>query len=130
MYPAGDHDSTPKLLSVLVPLYNEAEFIQTVLERITRAPLPGGLEREIIVVDDASTDGSAELVDDFAARYPGFIRLIRCPKNRGKGAAVYAGWTAEAAEYEVLAFADADGAVSPAEIQRAKRSPLNMVING
>jgi glycosyltransferase involved in cell wall biosynthesis len=59
MYPAGDHDCTPKLLSVLVPLYNEAEFIQTVLERIVRAPLPGSLEREIIVVDDASSDGSA-----------------------------------------------------------------------
>src|SRR5229473_7539023 len=88
MYPGQNHDCTPKLLSVFVPLYNEAEFIQIVLERIIRAPLPAGLEREIIVVDDASTDGSAELVEDFAARYPGFIRLIRCPKNRGKGAAI------------------------------------------
>jgi SAM-dependent methyltransferase len=88
MYPGQDHDCTPKLLSVFVPLYNEAEFIQIVLERIIRAPLPGGLEREIIVVDDASTDGSAELAEDFATRYPGFIRLIRCPNNRGKGAAI------------------------------------------
>src|ERR1700730_11499972 len=77
-----------QLLSIFVPLYNEAEFIQTVLERIARAPLPAGLDREIIVVDDASTDGSAELVDEIAKRHPGLIRLIRCPHNRGKGAAI------------------------------------------
>ena len=76
------------LLSVLVPLYNEAEFIQAVLKRIVLAPLPSGLRLEIIVADDASTDGSADLVDAVASRYPGMIRLIRCPQNRGKGAAV------------------------------------------
>lgn len=76
------------LLSILVPLYNEAEFIQAVLKRIIIAPLPAGLRREIIVVDDASQDGSPELVQAVAERYPGVIRLIRCPKNRGKGAAI------------------------------------------
>src|ERR1700693_275142 len=84
----GQGHSGTATLSIFVPLYNEAEFIQTILERIIRAPLPAGLEREIIVVDDASTDGSAELVDEVATRYPGLIRLIRCPRNRGKGAAV------------------------------------------
>jgi SAM-dependent methyltransferase len=69
-------------------LYNEAEFIQTVLHRIIAAPLPGGLTREIIVVDDASTDGSPALVEEVAEHYPGLIRLVRCPKNRGKGAAI------------------------------------------
>ena len=106
MYPAGDHDCTPKLLSVLVPLYNEAEFIQTVLERIVRAPLPGSLEREIIVVDDASRDGSAELVEEFAARYPGFIRLIRCPENRGKGAAIRAAIEQACGDYCLIQDAD------------------------
>ena len=106
MYPSRDHDGTPKLLSVFVPLYNEAEFIQLVLERIIRAPLPGGLEREIIVVDDASTDGSAELVEDFAARYPGFIRLIRGPKNRGKGAAIRTAIEHACGDYCVIQDAD------------------------
>src|ERR1700722_19876712 len=68
-----------RLLSILVPLYNEAEFIQAVLKRIVVAPLPHGLRREIIVADDHSTDGSPDLVDAVAARYPGLIRLIRCP---------------------------------------------------
>src|ERR1700730_16843263 len=88
MYASEDQNGRATLLSIFVPLYNEAEFIQAVLERIIRAPLPAGLEREIIVVDDASTDGSAELVDEVAVRHPGLIRLIRCAKNRGKGAAV------------------------------------------
>jgi len=80
--------SSAPLVSILVPLYNEAEFIRAVLERIIQAPLPTGLMREIIVVDDASTDGSPELVAEVAEQYPGLIRLIRCPKNRGKGAAI------------------------------------------
>jgi SAM-dependent methyltransferase len=101
-----DHDSRPKLLSIFVPLYNEAEFIRTVLERIIRAPLPSGLEREIIVVDDASTDGSAELVEDFAARYPGIIRLIRCPKNRGKGAAIRTAIEHAHGDYSLIQDAD------------------------
>ena len=84
--PLLPREDTPKLLSVLVPLYNEAEFIQTVLERVIQAPLPACLSREIIVVDDASTDGSTELAKETAARYPDLIRLIRCPNNRGKGA--------------------------------------------
>jgi SAM-dependent methyltransferase len=82
-----ENGATP-LLSILVPLYNEAEFIQTVLKRILIAPLPDRLRREIIVADDASTDGSAELVEAVVERYPGLIRLIRCPQNRGKGAAI------------------------------------------
>lgn len=58
------------MVSILVPLYNESEFIRAVLDRIVHAPLPAGLAREIIVVDDASTDGSPELVDEVAEHYP------------------------------------------------------------
>ena len=50
------------LLSILVPLYNEEEFIVPLLERVLAAPLPEGMAREILVVDDGSTDGSAEIV--------------------------------------------------------------------
>jgi glycosyltransferase involved in cell wall biosynthesis len=49
------------LLSVLIPVYNEEEFIETVFERVLAAPLPEtghAHDRELIVVDDASTDGS------------------------------------------------------------------------
>jgi len=54
----------PLMLSILVPLYNEEEFIGTILQRALTAPLPEGLDREIIVVDDGSTDGSAEIAEE------------------------------------------------------------------
>jgi SAM-dependent methyltransferase len=75
------------LLSVLVPLYNEEEFVATLLDRVLAAPLPAGVEREIVVVDDGSRDGSAEVVEAMAAAHPE-IRLIRHSRNRGKGAAI------------------------------------------
>jgi glycosyltransferase involved in cell wall biosynthesis len=87
-------------------LYNEAEFIQTVLERVISAPLPAGLEREIIVVDDASTDGSPELVEDMAERHPNLIRLIRGSQNRGIGAAIRTAIEHATGDYSLIQDAD------------------------
>lgn len=75
-------------VSILMPLFNEEEYVGTILERVIEAPLPGVLEREIIVVDDGSTDDSAAIVEEVSARNPGLIRLIRFERNRGKGAAI------------------------------------------
>ncbi len=99
-------ESRTRKVSILVPLFNESEFIRVVLERIAEAPLPAGLAREIIVVDDASTDGSAELVEEIAAHYPGLIRLIRCSENRGKGAAVRTAIERAAGDYCLIQDAD------------------------
>ena len=80
------------LLSVLIPLYNEEEFIRTVLDRVLAAPLPDigyQYSREVIVVDDGSSDGSPETVMEYVAAHPGApMRLIRHGRNRGKGAAI------------------------------------------
>src|SRR5438128_1813052 len=65
------------LVSILVPLYDEEEFIGPLLDNVLAAPLPQGLDREIIVVDDGSRDGSAEVVEQMAARMPDLIRLVR-----------------------------------------------------
>lgn len=78
----------PDLLSILVPLYNEEEYIGEVLRRVMAAPLPGGLRREIIVVDDGSTDDSARIAEEFAERFPALVRVYRQPRNMGKGAAI------------------------------------------
>jgi glycosyltransferase involved in cell wall biosynthesis len=75
-------------LSILVPLYNEEEFIGPLLQRVLDAPLPGGMDREIIVVDDGSTDGSAEIAAEVARCHPDVIRVIRHERNCGKGAAI------------------------------------------
>ena len=76
-----------QLLSILVPLYNEEEFVATLLERVLQAPLPDGMTREIIVVDDGSSDGSPEIVANLAACNPEVL-LVRHDRNRGKGAAI------------------------------------------
>ena len=100
------------LLSVLVPLYNEEEFVAAALDRVLRAPLPDGLEREIIVVDDGSTDGSAEVVEQIQRAQPA-IRLIRHGRNRGKGAAIRT--AVEQARGEYCLIQDADLEYDPHE---------------
>jgi len=103
-------DST---LSILIPLYNEEEFIGTLLERVLSAPLPDHLSREVIVADDGSTDGSDKVVEQFAARYPGIVRLFRHDRNRGKGAAIRT--AIENARGEFCLIQDADLEYDPRE---------------
>src|SRR5262249_53018820 len=76
------------LLSVLVPVYNEARTIATRLDRVRAVPIP----KENIVVDDGSTDGPRAAIDAYRATMPDTPdnRLVveYCARNRGKGAAV------------------------------------------
>jgi glycosyltransferase involved in cell wall biosynthesis len=91
-----------KILSVVIPAYNEERFIGTLLEKIKAVDLaPLGLTMELIVVDDCSKDRTAAIVE----AVPG-VRLIRQPKNGGKGRAVRAG--IEAAHGDLLIIQDAD----------------------
>src|ERR1700683_5265869 len=104
------------LLSILVPLYNEEEFIGTMLQRALSAPLPEGLDREIIVVDDGSTDGSAEIAEEVGRPYGEGFRVIRHDRNRGKGAAIRT--AVEHALGEFCLIQDADLEYSPQEYPR------------
>ena len=93
-------------ISILIPLYNEEEFVGTLLERVLAAPLPEDSGREIIVVDDGSTDSSAEIVEEIAAAHPGVIRLIRQPRNQGKGAAIRTAIEHATGEFSLIQDAD------------------------
>src|SRR5712671_5570282 len=94
-------------VSVLIALYNEEEFIRELLRRVVAAPLPEGLGREIIIVDDGCTDESAAAVEDFIASCPGVpIQLIRHQKNRGKGAAIRTAIQAATGLYSIVQDAD------------------------
>jgi glycosyltransferase involved in cell wall biosynthesis len=93
-------------VSILVPLFNEEEFIAPLLERVLAAPLGAGWEREILVVDDGSTDGSAEIAESFAARHPGIIRVIRHTRNQGKGAAIRTAIAHAGGEISIIQDAD------------------------
>lgn len=94
------------LLSILVPLYNEEEFIAELLHRVLAAPLPEGVEREIIVADDGSTDGSADRVEEIASLYPGTIKLLRGSVNQGKGAALRRAISEATGDYTIIQDAD------------------------
>jgi glycosyltransferase involved in cell wall biosynthesis len=73
-------------LSVVIPVYNEARTIAAVIEQVLQAPVD--LAKEIIVVDDASTDGTRQLLENMPT---GEIRLVFHDVNRGKGAAIRTG---------------------------------------
>jgi glycosyltransferase involved in cell wall biosynthesis len=73
------------LLSVLIPVYNEARTLRTIIRRVLASPV--ALPMELVCVDDGSRDGSAAILDELAAADPR-IRVIRQPRNMGKGAAI------------------------------------------
>jgi len=102
---ASEPLDTPQRLSVLVPLYNEEEYVGTSIERVLNAPLPEGLSLEIVVVDDGSTDGSAEVVENLAQRYSQ-VRLVRHPMNRGKGSAIRTALQQARGEFAIIHDAD------------------------
>ena len=79
-------------VSILIPVYNEFPTLPLVLERVIAAPLPAGCEKEIVVVDDGSTDGTADLLDRLKAdaRFA-IVHVHHSVVNFGKGAALRVG---------------------------------------
>lgn len=101
-------------LSIIIPLYNEAKLIRPTLDLLSGVSFPDFVtEKEIIVVDDHSTDGSYQAVTDYALSHAGVI-VLHHEKNMGKGAAVMTG--AEAASGDVIVVQDADSELNPADI--------------
>jgi glycosyltransferase involved in cell wall biosynthesis len=91
-----------KRLSIVVPAYNEERFIGTLLERIRAVDLsPYGIEKEVIVVDDCSKDGTAAAV----SRFPDVV-LCRHERNGGKGRAVRTGIERATGDYVMIQDAD------------------------
>src|SRR4051794_11097481 len=95
-------------IAFLVPAYNEAATIGRVLERIDAL----GVDRHVVVVDDGSTDDTAAIVEEYAARSPGILLLRQ--GNSGKGAAVRRG--IPHLDGDVAVIQDADLEYDPAEV--------------
>lgn len=90
-----------KILSIIIPVYNEEKTIKQVIERIQEVRLPDGFDREIIVINDGSSDGTQKILEEFA---------ISCSvihsKNTGKGGAVRKGFALCKGDYIVIQDAD------------------------
>ena len=82
--------TTPKFtkLSILMAAYNEEETLRTCVAAVLAAPLPEGLERELVIVNDGSKDETWEVMEGLAKENPATIKIFQQPVNMGKGAAI------------------------------------------
>ena len=103
-------------VSILVPVYNEAYTVEQVLDEALAAPLPDGVAREIVAVDDGSTDGTGAALAACARAHPGLVTVLRHERNRGKGAAIRTALTA--ATGTICLTQDADLEYDPRDYAR------------
>ncbi len=94
-------------LSVIIPAYNEGRTIHHILDRIGTVELEDGTRKEIIIVNDCSTDNTEEAVQEYMRDHPEMeIRYFRHEKNMGKGAALHTGIDHATGEYLIIQDAD------------------------
>jgi len=106
-------------LSIVVPVFNEERTLLKLLEKIQRAEV-SGLQKEIIVINDGSTDKTKDILDNFQNKN---IKILHHPKNQGKGAALQTGF--QAASGEIILIQDADLEYNPDEYTRLVQPILN-----
>lgn len=102
-----------KKLSILVPVFNEVQTVEEITRRALAAPACG-LEKEIIIVDDASTDGTDKVLKNLAGH--AHVKIVSHPRNRGKGAAIRS--ALEQASGDIVLIQDADLEYDPADYPR------------
>lgn len=96
-----------KKLSIVIPAYNEAKTIHLILDKIQEVKLIGDLQKEVIVVDDCSKDGTLGVLEEYKKSNPGLNLSIHAhEKNQGKGAALHTGISKATGEITVIQDAD------------------------
>src|SRR5205814_92857 len=79
---ASPPNPAPLKLSVVIPVYNEQATVQQIVHRVVEAPLPEGMTREVVCVDDHSTDGTAARLDELPGLYPDVaFQIVHKPQN-------------------------------------------------
>lgn len=103
---------------VIIPTYNEKENIAAIIDAVMALPIPA----DILVIDDGSPDGTADIVRSKAAEYVGRINLVERQGKQGLGTAYIAGfkWALERPQYEYIFEMDADFSHAPADLVRLR----------
>jgi len=109
-----------QLLSIIVPVYNEAGTVRQVIERLLQIPLP--LPREIIVVNDGSTDGTKQVLNA-VPKVEGVLSIVHAARNGGKGSAIRIGLSR--ARGTIIAIQDADLELDPVQLADLVQPILN-----
>jgi glycosyltransferase involved in cell wall biosynthesis len=109
-------------VSILIPVYNERTVAERSISQVLAAPIPESLEKELVIVDDCSTDGTFDILQRMAGMFPQ-IRLFRHAQNSGKGAAVRT--AVEKATGDFALIQDADLEYDPSEYPRLLRPLLD-----
>jgi dolichol-phosphate mannosyltransferase len=100
-------------VSIIIPVYNESLHVEDVISRVLEAPLSPGLAKEIIVVDDGSTDGTSDILEKLEGP---FVKVHRSKLNSGKGSAIRAGL--KHATGDIVVIQDGDREYNPEDIDR------------
>ena len=96
-----------KKLSIIIPAYNEAATIHLILDRLNKVVLDNKIEKEVILVNDCSTDNTEEVLMQYRQEHPGLnIQYFKHEVNKGKGAAIHTGISKALGEYLVIQDAD------------------------
>ncbi|MBN2094136.1 MAG: glycosyltransferase family 2 protein [Candidatus Zambryskibacteria bacterium] len=110
------------ILSVVIPAYNEKNTIQEILKRVQAVNLP--LQKEIVIVDDCSTDGTRDILRELEKNSTGGnLKIVFKEKNEGKGSALKAGLLA--ASGDILIIQDADLEYNPEDFKKILKPILD-----
>lgn len=99
-------DQRPTLVSILIPVHNERPYVRRCVEQLLRAPLPSGIEREFVIVDDGSDDGTWAALEALNTATGATVRLLRHERRLGRGAALRTAAQAMRGDFAVIHDAD------------------------
>jgi glycosyltransferase involved in cell wall biosynthesis len=96
-------------LSIIIPVYNEQATISSILYKIIQVKMVNNIEKEIIIVNDCSTDNTSDEIEKFIAANPAInIHCLNHEVNKGKGAALHTGISLASGEYLIIQDADTE----------------------